>query len=309
MNFFCLKKAVGFIVFLWAAGSMIFFLVHAIPGDPVVAMLGKMPGTEDVRRLTRSLKLDRPLAEQYAHFIKKTITMDLGESLVDRKPVMDAIMDYFPNTVILAFCAMSLSLLIAFPLALMAAFRKDSYWNALSMGFSAFGLAMPSFLLGLLLIILFSVQLKLLPVSGSGGPEFLILPALTLAISLSAFLTRAIFTTVACELRQPYVLLARAKGLSDVRIFFHHVLKNALIPVTTIIGLQLGALLSGTIVIENIFSWPGIGTLLITAVRQRDFPMIQGVALFMAFLYLLLNLLIDMSYPFIDPRIHHARLQ
>jgi len=288
---------------------MIFFLVHAIPGDPVVAMLGKMPSTEDVCRLTRSLKLDRPLAEQYAHFIKKTITLDLGESLVDRKPVRDAIMNYFPNTAILAFCAMILSLLIAFPLALMAAFRKDSYWNALSMGFSAFGLAMPSFLLGLLLIILFSVQLKLLPVSGSGGPEFLILPALTLAISLSAFLTRAIFTTVSCELRQPYVLLARAKGLSDVRIFFHHVLKNALIPVTTIIGLQLGALLSGTIVIENIFSWPGIGTLLITAVRQRDFPMIQGVALFMAFLYLLLNLLIDMSYPFIDPRIHHARLQ
>jgi len=309
MNFFYLKKAVAFIVFLWTAGSMIFFLVHAIPGDPVVAMLGKMPSAEDVRRLTRSLKLDRPLAEQYAHFIKKTITMDLGESLVDRKPVADAIMNYFPNTVILAFSAMILSLLIAFPLALMAAFKKNSCWNILSMGFSAFGLAMPSFLLGLLLIILFSVQLKLLPVSGSGGPEFLILPALTLAISLSAFLTRTIYTTVANELRQPYVLLARAKGLSDVRIFFQHILKNALIPITIIIGLQLGALLSGTIVIENIFSWPGIGTLLITAVRQRDFPMIQGVTLFMAFFYLLLNLLIDMSYPFIDPRIRHGRLQ
>jgi peptide/nickel transport system permease protein len=173
--------------------------------------------------------------------------------------------------------------------------------------FSAIGLAVPSFLLGIVLIIVFSVRWHLLPVSGSGAFTFLVLPSATLTISLSASLTRMIRSAVAEELRRPYVLLAQAKGFSGLQVFSRHVLKNALIPIITFMGLQLGACLSGTIVIENVFSWPGIGTLLITAIRQRDFPMIQGVALFIAALYLLLNLLVDLSYPFIDPRIRHDR--
>jgi peptide/nickel transport system permease protein len=305
MKILLLKKVSTFFIFLWAAGSLIFFLVHTIPGDPLISMLGKMPRSEDVRRLQRALKLNRPLVEQYVHFIKKMLFLDLGESIIDRKPVVSAIMKYFPNTAILAFTAMILAILIAFPLGILAALKKNSIWYALSMIFSAVGLAIPGFLLGILLIILFSVQLKFLPISGSGGFEFLILPTVTLAISLSAFLTRMIHTAVAGELRQPYVLLAQSKGLSEFHIFSRHVLKNAMIPIITIIGLQVGALLSGTIVIESVFSWPGIGTLLITAIRQRDFPMIQGVALFLAALYLLLNLLIDLSYPFINPRIRH----
>jgi peptide/nickel transport system permease protein len=305
MKALLLKKVGTFFIFLWAAGSLIFFLVHTIPGDPVVSMLGKMPSSEDVRRLQLALKLDRPLAEQYVHFIKKLLFLDLGESIIDRKPVVSAIMKYFPNTAILAFAAMILAGLIAFPLGILAALKKNSIWYALSMIFSAIGLAIPGFLLGILLIILFSVQLKFLPISGSGGFEFLILPALTLAISLSAFLTRMIHIAVAGELRQPYVLLAQSKGLSEFHIFSRHILKNAMIPIITIMGLQLGALLSGTIIIESVFSWPGIGTLLITAIHQRDFPMIQGVVLFIAALYLLLNFLVDLSYPFINPRIRH----
>jgi peptide/nickel transport system permease protein len=305
MKVWLLKKVGTFFIFLWAVGSFIFFLVHTIPGDPVVSMLGKMPGSEDVRRLQRALKLDRPLAEQYAYFIKKLLCLDLGESIIDRKPVVSSIMKYFPNTAILASAAMLLAGLIALPLGILAALKKNGIWYMLSMIFSTIGLAIPGFLLGILLIILFSVQLKFLPISGSGGFEFLVLPAVTLAISLSAFLTRMIHTAVAGELRQPYVLLAQAKGLSEFHIFTRHVLKNAMIPIITIMGLQLGALLSGTIIIENVFSWPGIGTLLITAIRQRDFPMIQGVALFMAALYLMLNLLVDLSYPLINPRIRH----
>jgi peptide/nickel transport system permease protein len=305
MKSLLLKKVGTFFIFLWAAGSLIFFLVHIIPGDPVVSILGKMPSSEDVRRLQRALKLDRPLAEQYVHFIKKLLFLDLGESIIDRKPVFGAIMKYFPNTAILASAAMILAMLIAFPLGILAALKKNSIWYALSMIFSAIGLAIPGFLLGILLIILFSVELKFLPISGSGGFEFLILPAITLAISLSAFLTRMIRTAVAGELNQPYVLLAQAKGLSEFHIFLRHVLKNAMIPIITIMGLQLGALLSGTIIIESVFSWPGIGTLLIMAIRQRDFPMIQGVVLFMAAMYLLLNFLVDLSYPFINPRIRH----
>lgn len=302
-----LKKAAAFFVFLWAAGSLIFFLVHAIPGDPAVSLLGKMPGSEDVLRLQRALELDRPLAEQYVHFIKKLLCLDLGQSMIDHRPVADSILKYFPNTVVLACAAMALAWLIAWPLGILAAWNENGIWYTLGVLFSTIGVAIPGFLLALLLIIVFAVQLRLLPVSGSGGVKFLILPALTLAVSLGAFLTRIIHTAVAAELRQPYVLLARAKGLSAYSILSRHVLKNAMLPVVTVMGLQLGACLSGTIVIENVFSWPGIGTLLITAIRQRDFPMIQGITIFMAALYLLLNLLVDLSYPFIDPRVRHER--
>jgi peptide/nickel transport system permease protein len=302
-----LKKTVAFFAFLWAAGSLVFFLAHAIPGDPAVSLLGKMPGGEDVLRLQRSLELDRPLAVQYMHFIRKLLCLDLGESMVDRRPVAGSILKYFPNTAVLACAAMALAGLIAWPLGILSAWNENSVWYALDVLFSTAGAAIPGFLLALLLIIVFAVQLRLLPVSGSGGVKFLILPAMTLAVSLGAFLTRIIRTAVAAELRQPYVLLARAKGLSAHSILSRHVLKNAMLPVVTTMGLQLGACLSGTIVIENVFSWPGIGTLLITAIRQRDFPMIQGVTIFMAALYLLLNLLVDLSYPFIDPRIRHGR--
>jgi peptide/nickel transport system permease protein len=305
MKALLLKKVGFFFIFLGAAGSLIFFIVHTIPGNPVISMLGKMPSSEDIRRLQLILKLDRPLGEQYVHFIKKLLFLDLGESIIDRKSVVGAIMKYFPNTAILAFVAMILAMLIAFPLGILAALKKNSIWYVLSMILSAIGLAIPGFLLGILLIILFSVQLKFLPISGSGGFEFLILPVITLAIPISAFLAHMIYTAVVGELRQPYVLLAQSKGFSEFHILSRHIFKNAMIPIITIMGLQLGACLSGAIIIESVFSWPGIGTLLITAIRQRDFPMIQGVVLFIAALYLLLNLLVDLSYPIINPRIRH----
>ena len=178
MKRWLLKKSLTFLFFLWAAGSLIFFLVHAIPGDPVVAMLGSMPAAADVQRLNKSLKLDRPLSEQYVRFISRLFLLDLGESFVDREPVAAVIMRYFPNTAILTCSAMLLSILVAFPLGVLAALKKNSVWSALSLMLSAIGLAVPSFLLGFLLIILFSVRLRLLPVSGSGGIQFLILPAL-----------------------------------------------------------------------------------------------------------------------------------
>jgi peptide/nickel transport system permease protein len=305
MTVWLLKKAGWFALFLWAAGTMIFFLVRAVPGDPLLSILGQNPRSEDIIRLQKSLKLDQPLAAQYAHFIKRIFVLDLGESLVDRKPVWGSILKYFPNTVWLTLAAIVTTFSIAWPLGILAAFKKNSVWEALAVVFSAVGLAIPSFLLGIFLIIFFSVGLRLFPVSGSGGFKFLVLPALTLGISLSAFLTRMIRAVLKKELQQPYVLLARAKGLSPSQIYRRHVFKNALIPLITLIGLQLGALLSGAIVVESVFSWPGIGTLLVTAIRQRDFPMIQGTALFIAALYLLLNFLVELSYPFINPRIGH----
>jgi len=301
MTIWLLKKIGWLIFFLWAAGSLIFFLVQAVPGDPLLAILGENPRSADILRLQDSLCL----AVRYAHFMQRMSVLDLGESLINRQPVLRSILKHLPFTICLALAAMAISILIAFPLGIMSAFKKNGIWEALALIFSAAGLAVPSFLLGVLLTIAFSVEWKLFPISGSGGAEFLVLPALTLGISLGAFLTRMIRAVLNRELQQPYVLLARAKGLSPARIYRRHVFKNALIPIVTMIGLQLGALLSGAIIVESIFSWPGLGTLLITAIRQRDLPMIQGTVLFMAVLYLLLNFLVDLSYPFIDPRISH----
>ena len=300
-----LKKACLFPLFLWAAGSLIFFLVQAVPGDPLLAILGPHPRSADVLRLQRSLQLDRPLAARYLRFIGRLAVLDLGESLIDRKPVLPTILAYLPNTVFLTAAAMAVTLLIALPLGFLAAYKKNSAWETLAMVFSAAGLAIPCFLLGILLIIVFAVGLKLLPVSGSGGGAYLVLPSLTLGISFAAFLTRMVRIVLQEEAQRPYVLLARAKGLSPARIFRRHILRNALAPIITLIGLQAGAMLGGAIVVECVFSWPGIGTLLVTAVRQRDFPVIQGTVLFVAALYLAVNFLVDLSYPLIDPRIGH----
>lgn len=305
MTAWLLKKAGLFLLFLWASGSLIFFLVQAVPGDPLLSILGQTPRSADILRLQDSLQLNRPLVARYVCFMQRMSVLDLGESLIDHRPVLGAILKHLPNTICLTLAAMMISILIAFPLGVMAAFKKSNVWEVLALIFSATGLAVPSFLLGILLTIAFSVEWKLFPISGSGGAEFLVLPALTLGISLSAFLTRMIRTVLNKELQQPYVLLAKAKGLSHAQIYRQHVFKNALIPIITMIGLQLGALLSGAIIIESIFSWPGLGTLLITAIRQRDFPLIQGTVLFIAVLYQLLNFLIDLSYPFINPRISH----
>jgi peptide/nickel transport system permease protein len=300
-----LKKAGLFLLFLWAAGSVVFFLVQAVPGDPLLAILGPHARSADVLRLQSSLQLDRPLAGRYLRFIGRLAVLDLGESLIDRKPVLPTILAYLPNTILLTAAAMAVTLLISLPLGFLAAFKKNSAWEALAIIFSAAGLAVPCFLLGILLIIVFSVGLKIFPVSGSGGSEYLVLPALTLGISFAAFLTRMVRTVLREEAGRPYVLLARAKGLSPAQVYRRHILRNALAPIVTLIGLQAGAMLSGAIVVESVFSWPGIGTLLITAVRQRDFPVIQGTVLVMASLYLLANFLVDLSYPLIDPRIGH----
>jgi peptide/nickel transport system permease protein len=304
-----LKRAGRFLVFFWAAGSLTFFLVRAVPGDPLLEILGPNPDTRDVLRLKRSLQLDRPLAAQYAGFILRLAVMDLGESLIDRKPVTATVLRYLPNTLLLAAAAMALTVPFSLLLGFLSVYRESRFWQTLALAFSAIGLAVPVFLIGLLLVLVFALGLGLFPVSGSGGAEFLVLPAVTLSIPLGAFLTRMVQTVLREESQRPYVLLARAKGLSQAQVYRRHILKNALVPIVTLAGMQAGALLSGAIVVESVFSWPGIGTLLVRAVRQRDFPMIQGTVLLLAALYHLLNLLVDLSYPLLDPRISHDRVR
>lgn len=299
------RKAALFLLFLWATGSLTFFMMRALPGDPALAILGARPRGEDVRRLRRTLRLDRSLAAQYLHFIGRLAVMDLGESLVDRRPVRAAILAYLPNTLLLAAAAMTVTLLLTSLLGVYAAFRNSRLLDWLAAAFTAAGLAIPVFLLGLLLIMVFALGLKLLPVSGSGGAQCLVLPALTLGIPFAAHLTRMSRAALRAEMDRPYVLLARAKGLGDAQVFGRHVLKNALVPVLTLAGLQAGALLGGAVVVESVFSWPGVGTLLVHAVRQRDFPMVQGTVMLMASIYLLLNFLVDIAYRRLDPRIRH----
>jgi peptide/nickel transport system permease protein len=305
MRKFLIKRLLLLGFLLFAVSTMVFFLIHFIPGDPAVIILGESADAEEVLSLRSELNLDKPLIDQYLQFNRNLLNLSFGKSIYNNKEVIRNIMTYLPNTVYLAAVSMFLALLISFPLGAWAAFRENSPIDSLTTFAVSAGVAVPNFFLGPLLIIFFSIKLDLLPVSGSGGFKYVVLPALTLGISMSAYLTRIIRGAVGTELKKPYVLLARAKGLSPVRVFTRHVLKNSLLPVTTTAGLQLGALLTGTIVTETIFSWQGIGILLAQSIHRRDYPMVQGLTLFITFVYLVINFAVDVSYFFIDPRIRN----
>jgi ABC-type dipeptide/oligopeptide/nickel transport system permease component len=302
-----LKRTGRFLLFIWTVATLTFLLARAVPGDPALAILGANPNPEDIQRLRRSLQLDRPLPVQYLRFMLRLAVLDLGESLVDRRPVSSSLRRNLPNTVLLALAAMTLTIPLSLLLGFLSVFGKNRIWEALATAFSSLGLAVPVFLLGLLLVLVFSLGLGLLPVSGSGGIRFLVLPAVTLAFPLGAFLTRMVRVVLRAEAQRPYVLLARSKGLSAAQVCRRHILRNALIPIVTIVGMQAGTLLGGAVIVENVFSWPGIGTLLVTAIRQRDLPSIQGTVLLMAAMYYLANRLVDISYARLDPRISHDR--
>ncbi len=302
-----LKRTGQFLLFIWAAGSLTFFLLRSVPGDPALAILER-PRSEDIRRLQRSLQLERPLLAQYMRFLGRLAVLDLGRSLVDEKPVGRTILAYLPNTLLLAMAALAFSVPLSLLLAFQSAAGKGIFWEALALGFSAIGLAVPVFLIGIFLVLVFAVKLGLFPVSGSGGAVHLFLPALTLGVALGATQTRLLLASLRAEAQRPYVLLAQAKGLSPAQVFRRHILRNALLPVITLFGIQAGALLSGAIIVERVYSWPGIGTLLVTAIRQRDYPLVQGTVLLMASLYMLANGLVDVVYPLLDPRIGHDRV-
>ena len=270
-----------------------------------MGMYGEVSSVAELHNLRAEFNPDVSIWEQFLSFLKRLTMLDLGTSFFNNKPVIHTILSYLPNTLYLSGAAMTLAVLISFPMGILAAFKENTATDSIITFVSSAGLAIPNFFLGPLLIILFSVKLELLPVSGSEGGKALILPTLTLGLSMSAFLTRIIRTSIVTELTKPYILLARAKGLTRRRIFFNHLLKNAMIPIITTAGLQLGTLLSGAIITENIFSWQGIGTLLIQSINRRDFPMIQGLIIFLTFIYLFINFLVDISYFFLDPRIRH----
>ena len=288
---------------LLGVATLVFSLIHLVPGDPAQSMLGESAPPEDVARLRQTLGLDQPLLAQYQAFLTGILRGDLGRSFRYGTPVTQEIRARLLRTAQLALASMSVAILLAIPLGVLAAVWKGTPIDHAAMTLSLVGVSMPNFWLGPLLAIVFAVGLGWLPVSGTGTPAHLVLPAVTLGAALAAILARMTRASVVEELRELYVLAARARGLSRGRAVIRHAFRNSLIPVVTIIGLQFGAVLTGTIITETIFAWPGVGRLLIQAINFRDYPLVQGCILFISFTYVTMNLLTDLTYGLLDPRI------
>lgn len=288
---------------LWLVLTLVFLMIHIVPGDPVEQMLGEGAAPGELTQLRHSLGLDLSLPTQYGHYLLRLAHGDLGNSLKFQAPVRRIIFERYPATLQLAFLALLACAAIAVPAGVLAAHRRGTGTDRAVAVFTLFGLAIPNFALGPLLILLFSIELGLLPVSGRGGPAYYILPAATLGAALAAILTRMVRGSMLEELSSDYVQTARAKGLSTSAVLFRHAFRNALIPIITILGLQFGTLLAGTIVTETIFSWPGIGRLTVQAISSRDYPLLQGCILVIAVSYVVVNLLTDLLYTLIDPRV------
>jgi len=283
--------------------SLVFLLIHLIPGDPVEIMLGETALPADRAELRAELGLDRPMLEQYLRFLWQLSRGDLGRSLHSREPVAALILQRYPATLLLTVAALLISLGIAVPAGILSGIRQYSVWDHGTMFLALLGVSLPNFWLGPLLILVFSIHLGWFPVSGMGGTRHLVLPALTLGTSMAAIVARMTRSSILEVLREDYVLTARAKGLSEAAVILKHVLRNAVLPVVTVVGLQFGALLAGAVITETIFSWPGLGSLLVSAIQTRDYPLVQGCVLVISLSYVLVNLLTDLAYVLIDPRI------
>jgi ABC-type dipeptide/oligopeptide/nickel transport system permease component len=285
--------------------TLVFGLIHMVPGDPVAQMLGEGASVAQVERLRHELGLDRSVLDQYRTYMSGVFRGDLGHSFRNQEPVTRSIMNRYPATVELAVSSAAFSLLVAVPFGVVGAIRRGRAADRFISFTSLLGVSLPNFALGPLLILLLSIVLGLLPVSGRDGFSHLILPAITLGGGLAASMTRMVRASMLEEIRQDYVRTARAKGLGSRVVLFGHALRNGLIPIITVLGLQFGMLLAGTIVTEKIFSWPGLGSLTFQAISARDYPLVQGCILTIALTYILINLATDVLYSVVDPRIRY----
>jgi peptide/nickel transport system permease protein len=307
MRRYFIRRVLLTIPVLLGVATLVFALIHFIPGDPAQAMLGEGATPEDVEQLRQRLGLDRPLLVQYGSFLQGLLRGDLGVSLRNDQPVTQQILERMPATAELAFAAMAVAVVIALPLGIVAAVWRGTIVDVGAMTLSLVGISVPNFWLGPLLAIVFAVELGWLPVGGRGTVGHLVLPAATLGAALAAILARMTRASLLEELGEPYVLAARAKGVSRTRAVLHHALRNSLIPIVTILGLQFGVVLTGAVITETIFAWPGIGRLLIQSISFRDYPTVQGCVLLIAVTYVGVNLVTDLTYGFLDPRIRVDR--
>lgn len=290
---------------LLGVATLVFGLIHFIPGDPARAMLGDVASERDIAQLRQQLGLDRPLAAQYVAFLGGLARADLGTSLRTGGPVAGEILARLPATFELAVAAIAVALVVAIPLGIAAAVWRGTIVDHTAMTVSLAGVSMPNFWLGPLLAIVFGVELGWLPVSGRGGLEHLVLPAISLGAALAAVLARMTRASLVDQLRELYTQAARARGVSKSRAVLRHAFRNSLIPIVTLAGLQVGAVLTGAVITETIFAWPGVGRLLVQSIGFRDYPMVQGCILLIAVTYVGVNLVVDLLYVVLDPRIRY----
>lgn len=300
---FLARRLILAIPVLLGVATLVFSLIHLIPGDPVQAMLGDAASPESVAEMRGKLGLDRPLYVQYVAFLKAAARGDLGTSLRTNEPVTAAIAARLPATFELALAAMLVAIAIAIPMGIVAAVWAGTGVDHAATTVALLGISVPNFWLGPLLAIVFSVGLGWFPVSGRGTLAHLVLPAITLGAPLAAVLARMTRASLIDELRELYVTAARARGVSAARVVLRHAFRNSLIPIVTVLGLQVGAVLTGAVITETIFAWPGVGRLLIQSIGFRDYPLVQGCILLIAVTYVSVNLVTDMAYGFLDPRI------
>ncbi len=300
---FLLSRLLSTAIVVFGVAFLVFLLIHLVPGDPVDMMLGENAQMADREALREALGLNQPMGVQLLTYFNNLLQGDLGHSLHSRVPVSELLAERIPATVELAIISLLLACAIAFPLGIVAALNKGQGWDRTAMGASMLGVSIPNFLLGPILILIFSIYLGWLPVSGRDGAASMVLPAITLGTALAAVLSRMIRSTLLEVLHEDYIRTARAKGNSHLQVVIRHALPNAMLPIITLLGLQLGVLLGGAVITETVFSWPGIGKLTIDSIMKRDYPVVQACVLLISLTYVVVNMLTDIIYAWVDPRI------
>lgn len=301
-----LRRLIRSVLVLLGTTIIIFATVRVIPGDPARLMLPADATAEDVERFRERMGFDEPVYRQYGTYLKGLLVGDLGRSMRYRRPVLELVLERLPATIELAGVAAILAVLVAVPAGIVSAIKRDSLYDNAFMFLSVFAQSVPIFWLGIVMILVFSVQLHWLPTSGRGTLRQLILPGIALATYISALLARLTRSCMLEVLMQDYVRTARAKGLRELSVTCRHALKNAVVPIVTVLGLQIGTLLGGSVIVETVFAWPGIGTLAVGAIYNRDYPLIQGTVLIAAVMFVVTNLVVDLVYLYLDPRIRYG---
>jgi ABC-type dipeptide/oligopeptide/nickel transport system permease component len=304
------QRAVSGMIVLLGVSILTFFMMHMLPGDPVNYMFamsqGDRPSPEQVEELRHQLGLDQPLLVQYAYYVRDAVQGDLGRSIFLKREVREIIVENVRYTLELTICGLAFALTLGFILGVIAAAKRGTWIDSATMVISLFGLSMPFFWLALLLVLLFSLKLDLLPATGQGSLSHLVLPTVAIGITSAGTIARLVRSSMLEVLRQEYIVTARAKGLKNTRVLVRHALRNAVIPPITVAGLQFGRLMGGAVVTETIFARKGLGTVLVNAILSHDFKLVQGILLFIALIYIVINFIVDMSYAMVDPRIRYT---
>ncbi len=305
MGTYIRRRLLQAMLVVWGVSVLVFFLLRLAPGDPVLLLLAESAEPAQIAAARAKWGLDKPIYVQYGVFLNRAIHGDLGDSLFFQEPALSVLLERMPATLQLSAAALLFSLAVAIPVGILSALKRDSFWDYLGTSIAMLGQAIPPYWLGIMLILIFAVSLHWFPTSGRGTWRHLVLPAVTLGSVLMALVTRLVRSGMLDVLNEDYVRTARAKGLKEQTVIVRHALRNILIPLVTVIGLQLGALFGGAVITESIFAWPGVGRLALQAISARDYPLVQAAVLVISVIYVFLNLAVDLLYVYLDPRIRY----